>query len=68
MARNNVSIVKGYNADPAEMRAMEVAEERLAWMDKHFIVKSRSGKWRNESMEDVGHKAGIKYEMKVCVR
>lgn len=68
MSRHNISIVKGFNADPAEMRAMEIAEERLTWMDKHLIVKHRSGRWGEASMRKIGEMAGICHEMEIVVR
>ncbi len=68
MARGNVSIVTGYDADPAEMRAMKIAEERLAWMDKHMIVKHRSGMWSQPAMAEIAEKAGIRFELKMVVR
>ena len=68
MSRNNVSIVTGYNADPAEMRAMDTAEERLAWMDRHLVVKHRSGKWSKEAMGKIAQRAGIRYEMEISIK
>lgn len=68
MARSNLSIVQGFDADPAEMRAMEAIEDRMAWMDQHLIVKSRSGKWSEPSMKAIGEKAGIRFEMQISVK
>lgn len=68
MARSNVSIVKGFNSDPAEMRAMDKAAEKLAWMDRHLLVKHRSGKWSDDAMAAIGTKAGINFEMEVVIR
>jgi hypothetical protein len=70
MARNNTTIISGYNA-PASTKPSREANngmDLLAWLDKHLVTTHRRGKWSNEACQKIAHQKGIIENLEISVK